>query len=52
LSGVLADPLDPPELQIVSQGQVLGLMERRRALLSYVAALIDSHGESNVLTFP
>jgi hypothetical protein len=52
LSGVLADPLDPPELQVVSQGQVQGIMERRRALLSYVAALIDSYGESNVLTFP
>jgi hypothetical protein len=52
LSGVLADPLDPPALQVVSQGQVQGVVERRRALLSYVAALIDSYGESNVLTFP
>lgn len=51
LSGVLADPLDPPELRVMSEGQVQGIKDRRRALLSYVAALIDSYGESNVLTF-
>ena len=52
LSGVLADPLDPPELHVLTSGLLHGVLERRRALLSYVAALIDRHGESNVLTFP
>jgi hypothetical protein len=52
LSGALADPLDPTELHVLTQAQIRGVLERRRALLSYVAALIDEHGESNVLTFP
>ncbi len=52
LSGVLADPMDPSDLRLLSVAQMDGLLERRRALLSYVAALIDSYGESNVLTFP
>jgi hypothetical protein len=52
LSGVLADPADPPDLHVLSSAQLESVQERRRALLSYVAALIESHGESNVLTFP
>jgi hypothetical protein len=52
LSGVLADPQDPPDIEVLTNAQIEGVMERRRALLSYIAALIDQHGERNVLTFP
>jgi hypothetical protein len=52
LSGVLADPQDPPDFRLLSPGQIRGVLDRRTALLSYIAALIDTHGERNVLTFP
>jgi hypothetical protein len=52
LSGALADRDDPVGLHVLSSGQIEGLRERRLALLSYIAALIDGYGESNVLTFP
>jgi hypothetical protein len=48
---VLADPRDPPELHVSTSGQIHGVPERRRALLSHLATLIDRYGESNVLTF-
>jgi hypothetical protein len=52
LSGALADPKDPPDMRLLSPGQFRGVLDRRTALLSYIAALIDTHGERNVLTFP
>jgi hypothetical protein len=52
LSGALADPNDPSDFRVLSQGQIRGVLDRRTALLSYIAALIDSYGERNVLTFP
>lgn len=52
LSGALADPADPADFQVLSPGQLRSLMDRRSTLLSYIAALIDTYGERNVLTFP
>jgi hypothetical protein len=52
LSGALADPMDPPDFRVLSAGQIRGVLDRRTALLSYIAALIDMHGERNVLTYP
>jgi hypothetical protein len=52
LSGALADPMDPPDFRVLSEGQIRGVLDRRTALLSYIAALIDTYGERNVLTFP
>lgn len=52
LSGALADRDDPSGFQVLSTGQIRSLLERRSTLLSYIAALIDTYGERNVLTFP
>ena len=52
LSGALADPRDPSDFRLLSPGQIRGVLDRRTALLSYIAALIDTYGERNVLTFP
>jgi hypothetical protein len=52
LSGALADPADPADFRVLSEGQIRGFFDRRTALLSYIAALIDTYGERNVLTFP
>lgn len=52
LSGALADPMDPPDFHVLNAGQIRGVLDRRTALLSYIAALIDTYGERNVLTFP
>jgi hypothetical protein len=52
LSGALADPADPEGFQVLSAGQLRSLLDRRGTLLSYIAALIDTYGERNVLTFP
>lgn len=52
VSGALADPADPSGFQVLSSGQIRGFLDRRAALLSYIAALIDTYGERNVLTFP
>ena len=37
---------------VLSAGQLRSLLDRRGTLLSYIAALIDTYGERNVLTFP
>ncbi|HEX6241371.1 MAG TPA: hypothetical protein VFZ61_10775, partial [Polyangiales bacterium] len=52
LSGALADRTDPSGFQVLSAGQIRSLLDRRAGLLSYIAALIDTYGERNVLTFP
>lgn len=52
LSGALADPADPADFQVLSAGQQRSVLDRRSTLLSYIAALIDTFGERNVLTFP
>jgi hypothetical protein len=36
----------------LSGPQIAGVMDRRRAVLSYVVALIDEHGEDRVLSLP
>lgn len=52
LSGALAERGDPKNLAVLTAGQLRSVLDRRRALLSYIAALIDTYGERNVLTFP
>lgn len=52
LSGALADPGDGKAFAVLSAGQLRSVLDRRKALLSYIAALIDTYGERNVLTFP
>jgi hypothetical protein len=52
LSGALADPADPADFQPLNAGQQRSVLDRRATLLSYIAALIDTYGERNVLTFP
>ncbi len=45
------DPLGR-EQPLLSDAQLEGLLTRRRALLSYVAALIEVHGRERVLVWP
>jgi hypothetical protein len=52
LTGALADPADSADFQVLSAGQQRSVLDRRATLLSYIAALIDTYGERNVLTFP
>lgn len=52
LSGALADRSDAKTFTVLTAGQMRGLLDRRKTLLSYIAALIDTYGERNVLTFP
>jgi len=52
LSGALADRGDAKAFSVLSAGQLRSVLDRRKALLSYIAALIDTYGERNVLTFP
>lgn len=52
LSGALAERGDSKGFVALSPGQQRGVLDRRKAVLSYVAALIDTYGERNVLTFP
>jgi hypothetical protein len=52
LSGALADPGDGKGFTVLTPGQQRAVLDRRKALLSYIAALIDTYGERNVLTFP
>ena len=52
LSAALHEPSDPAATRPRPQRQSRPLLERRRTLLSYVAALIDRYGEENVLPFP
>jgi len=40
-----------PTRSLLTKGQMASLLDRRRAILSYVSALIERHGEHNVLTF-
>ena len=52
LSGALAERGEKANAAVLTQGQLRSLLDRRAALLSYIAALIDTYGERNVLTFP
>jgi hypothetical protein len=36
----------------LTDAQIAGVMDRRRAVLSYVVALVDEHGEDRVLSLP
>ncbi|MFW6049668.1 MAG: hypothetical protein ACODAU_00760 [Myxococcota bacterium] len=46
------DPGHAAGAPLLTAAQVAGVMDRREAILSYVGALIDEHGEEAVLVFP
>jgi hypothetical protein len=48
----LARPDDPDGFTALMESQIAGVLDRRKTLLSYLAALIDRFGEQNVLAFP
>ncbi len=48
----LAEPGDPEGFAPLSERQITAVCDRRKTLLSYLAALIDRFGAENVLTFP
>ncbi len=52
LRSALREPADPGGFSALTESQVAGVLDRRRTLLSYLAAMIDRYGEANVLTFP
>ncbi len=52
LRRALHDPTDAPGYAALTESQIAGVLDRRTALLSYIAALLDRYGEDNVLTFP
>jgi hypothetical protein len=52
LMRALTEPDDPPGFQALSQRQVTAVLDRRLALLSYIAAMLDRYGERAVLSFP
>jgi hypothetical protein len=52
LERALAVPGDPPGFSALDKGRVEALLDRRRGLLSYIAAVIDRYGEAKVLSFP
>jgi hypothetical protein len=43
---------DPRGFQLLDEKQVAAVLDRRLALLSYIAAVIDRYGERAVLSFP
>lgn len=52
LEHVLASEPTHAQDPLLSESQIQDLMERHATLLSYVASLIDAHGEDKVLAFP
>ncbi len=52
LREILRDPSDPAGFSALTESQIAGVLDRRRTLLSYLAAVVDRYGEANVLTFP
>lgn len=52
LRDLLQEEGDPPGYAPLSEQQIESTLDRRRTLLSYIAALIDRFGEDKVLTFP
>jgi Golgi casein kinase, C-terminal, Fam20 len=51
LTDALRNDEDPVRGPLLTKGQMASLLDRKRAILSYVSALIERHGEHNVLTF-
>jgi hypothetical protein len=45
------DPSDEME-RLLSDAQIADVLDRRATILSYIAALIEEHGEDDVLFFP
>jgi hypothetical protein len=52
LDQALTSPGDPPGFRALDANRVAALLDRRRALLSYIAANLDHYGEAEVLSFP
>ena len=52
LTEMLSEPGDPQGYAPLSEQQIDSALDRRRTLLSYIAALIDRFGEDKVLSFP
>lgn len=52
LRRALSDSADPAGFSALTESQIAGVLDRRRTILSYLAAVIDRYGEANVLTFP
>jgi hypothetical protein len=52
LDRALAAPGDPAGFAPLDPARVAALLDRRRGLLSYIAAVIDRYGEAKVLSFP
>jgi Golgi casein kinase, C-terminal, Fam20 len=51
LADALLNEEGPVRGPLLTKGQMAALLDRKRAILSYVSALIERHGEHNVLTF-
>jgi hypothetical protein len=52
LTRALSEPGDPAGFQALNERQVAAVLDRRLALLSYIAATLDRFGERAVLSFP
>lgn len=52
LARALKADTDPPGYEPLDAARVEAVLDRRRALLSYIAANLDHYGEAAVLTFP
>jgi hypothetical protein len=52
LERALHEPTDPQGYQPLKPAQLAALLDRRKTVLSYIAALIDHYGEAATLTFP
>lgn len=48
----LAQDPSPDAQPILTSAQVAALLDRREAILSYIAALVEEHGDARVLIFP
>lgn len=52
LRAALTSSDDPGGFTALTESQIAGVLDRRKTLLSYLAALIDRFEEQNVLAFP
>jgi hypothetical protein len=48
----LAEDPESQDRALLDDAQIAGVLSRRRALLSYVGALVDVHGRERVLVWP
>ena len=52
VSNVIRNDPESEVRPVLGPAQVEGILSRRRALLSYVAALVALHGQARVLAWP